>query len=120
MCFDRRQLVRVMRRLSEAVGCLELGLAGAALRALGGIGEAGPLEPSVAIVRNEAERMLAGLHRVAGESGEAGSSDGPVADGTAWLVLSWCLRQAGQLNHAIDSLGRARGASFPTPWLPTN
>ena len=119
MAFDKRQFVRVMRRMAEAVGYLELGLSEPALRTLQAVGDAGPFEASVAMLRGEAHRLARDYPAAVASLSNAAQHIAAPHNRQAWLALSWCLRQAGQMDRAIDSLGRARGASFPTPWLPS-
>lgn len=116
---EYRRTIRVTRRLREAAGYLELGLAEQALRCLD-MEDLGPWEGPVAMFKGH---ILAsqGRFRDAAQAFErAAQLFPPPHDRIAWYTLSQCLRQAGDTVRAIQVLGRARGA-FPRQFfLPGN
>jgi tetratricopeptide (TPR) repeat protein len=123
MTLDARQLVRLAKRVQEATGYLELGMTQHALDCLEGLGELGPFEAEVALLRGEAFRMQKRYDDAATALKTAARRFPPPFDRSAWLALSRCYRQAGDIGRAIQSLARARGAWPPKngpkpPWLP--
>ncbi len=115
MKFDFHQLVRVAKRLREAQGYFELGLTQRTLDCLDGLGELGPFEAEVELLRGQALRME---HRYddAASALEAAARKFPAPyDRSAWYALSLCYRQVGDMNRAIQSLARARGAGTRRP-----
>ena len=103
-------LVRVAKRLTEASGYLELGLTARALDCLEGLEPHGPFEAGVALIRGEALRLE---HRYADAAAALKVAAAKVPaphDKSAWLALSLCFGQAGNLKQAIQMLARARGA----------
>lgn len=110
MSFDGRQLVRVAKRLLQASGYLELGMRQHALDRLDGLGDLGPFEAAVELLRAEA---LRGQHRYqdAATSFKNAARKFPSPQNKpVWLASSLCYRQAGDILRAIQSLARARGA----------
>lgn len=57
MKFDRTQFTRVTKRMVEATGYLELGMTEHALDRLNGLGDLGPLEPQVELMRRAAQHI---------------------------------------------------------------
>jgi len=113
MSFDTPQFIRVSRRLQEAAGYFELGMTQHTLDCLEGLGELGPFEPAVEFLRGESLRIQ---HRYddAATSLEAAAKKFPAPlNRSAWLAVSRCYRQAGQMDRAIQTLGCARGARPP-------
>jgi tetratricopeptide (TPR) repeat protein len=110
MAFDFRQLVRVAKRLEEAHGYFELGMTEQALDCLEGLGELGPFEAEVQLLRGEALRRQHRFDDAAVALQTAASKFPSPYDRPAWYALSLCYRQAGDMNRAIQSLARARGA----------
>ena len=110
MKFDFHQLVRVAKRLKEAQGYFELGLTQRTLDCLDGLGELGPFEPEVELLRGQALRMENRYDDAASALKAAARKFPAPYDRSAWYALSLCYRQAGDVNRAIHSLARARGA----------
>ncbi len=115
MRVDNATLIRIARRLREATGYLELGMAQHVLDCLGNLGDLGPFEATAGLLRGEALR-LQHEYDAAEQTLEAAARGFPAPhDRPAWLALSYVYRQAGKLDQAIDTLARARGAHLPTP-----
>jgi len=113
MELGRIQIVRTTKRLSEAIGYLELGMTRQALAALECVDEPGPFAPLVEMLRGEAARREDRLDD-ATRSFEAAARLLPEPGSRAiWLALSSFHRQAGNTDLAIESLARARGAGPP-------
>jgi len=110
MSFDFRQLVRVAKRVREATGYFELGMMQHAVDCLEGLGELGPFEAEVELLRGEALRMQHRYDAAASALRTAAQKFPAPYDRPAWLALSQCYRQVGDMNRAIQSLARARGA----------
>ena len=110
MAFDFRQLVRVGKRLREAQGYFELGMTQHALDCLEGLGELGPFEAEVELLRGEALRLQHRYDDAASALRTAARKFPAPYDRSAWFALSLCYRQVGDVNRAIQSLARARGA----------
>lgn len=110
MSFDQRQLVRIAKRLQEAAGYFELGMAEHTLECLDGLGELGPFEAEVALLRGEALRLQHRYDDAALALKIAARKFPAPFDRSAWFALSLCYRQAGATGLAIQSLARARGA----------
>ncbi len=113
MVFDTRQLVRVAKRLKEAAGYFDLGMMQHTLDCLEGLGDPGPLEAEVQLLRGEALRMQHRYDDAATALKTAARKFPSPFDRSAWLALSLCYRQAGDTGRAIRSLARARGARPP-------
>ena len=110
MKFDFRQLVRVAKRLREAHGYFELGMTQHALDCLDGLGELGPFEAEVELLRGEALRKEHRFEDAELALRTAAKKFPAPYDRSAWYALSLCYRQVGDVNRAIQSLARARGA----------
>ena len=110
MSFDFRQLVRVAKRLREATGYFELGMSQHALDCLENLGELGPFEAEVELLRGESLRMQRRYDDAASSLRTAARKFPAPFDKSAWYALSLCYRQVGDVNRAIDSLAHARGA----------
>ena len=110
MKLGRIQVVRTIKRLSEAIGYLELGMTRQALDCLKGLDDSGPFAAVAEMLRGEAARRE---HRLddAARSLEAAARMLPTADGKLiWLALSSLYREAGNTDRAVDTLAQARGA----------
>ena len=115
MKFDFQQLVRVAKRLREAHGYFELGLTQRTLDCLDGLGELGPFEAEVELLRGEALRAEHRYDDAASALKAAAKKFPAPYDRSAWYALSLCYRQVGDMNRAIQSLARARGAGLRQP-----
>ena len=113
MDFDRTQFVRVLKRLQEAEGYLELGMTEHTLRCLEGLGELGPFEPAAEMLRGKALWMQHRYDDAAASLRVAAHKFDAPHDRPAWLALSLYYRRAGDMNRAVQSLARARGAHLP-------
>jgi predicted Zn-dependent protease len=108
------QIVRTLKRLSAAIGYLELGMTRQALAALEGLDAPGPFAPLAEMLRGEAARREDRLGDAA-RSFEAAARMLPKPGNRAiWLALSSFHRQAGNTDLAIQSLACARGARPPS------
>ncbi len=115
MRVNSAEFIRSARRLREATGYLELGMAQHSLDCLEGLGDLGPFEAAADLIRGEALRLQC-RYDAARESLEAAARRFPAPhDRPAWLALSRVYRQTGQMTEAIDTLARARGAQLPGP-----
>jgi len=113
MTLDIRQLARVARRLREATGYLELGMTQHTLDRLEDLGELGPFEAEVELLRGVALRMQHRYDDAASALKTAAQKFPSPYDRSAWYALSLCYRQVGDMDRAIQSLARARGALPP-------
>lgn len=107
------QFVRVAKRINQAVGYLELGMARQALGSLEGLGPLGPFEGGVELLRAQAFEMLGDRQAATDRLRVAAAKLPAPHDRAVWLALADLYRQAGDPDQAIDSLARARGARFP-------
>ncbi len=109
MTFDKTQMIRVTKRLREATGYLELDMPEHALERLNEIGELGPWEADVELIRGEAFRRQ---HRFAAAvtslETAARKRLSPHRKSALW-VLSLCYRQVGDQARADQMLAYARG-----------
>ena len=109
MSFSDFQYVRIGRRLAQASGYLELGMAQHALDRLEGLGELGPLEAEVELLRGEALRIQQRYEDAASSFENAAQKAPSPQNRAAWLAVSLCYRKAGDTDRAIQSLAHARG-----------
>jgi tetratricopeptide (TPR) repeat protein len=109
MTFDKAQMIRVTKRLREAAGYLELDMTDHALERLDAIGELGPLEGNVALVRGEALRRQHRFDAAVTSLKTAVLKSPPPQQKPALWVLSLCYRQAGDQARADQMLAFARG-----------
>ncbi len=115
MSFDAKQMVRVAKRMQQATGYLELGMAQQALGCLDGLGFLGPFQAEVALIRGAALQKQHRYDEAVQSFEVAARTAPPPLDRSAWLALSLWYRQAGDVNRAIQMLGNARGARPPKP-----
>lgn len=115
MTFDMNQLRRIAHRLREASGYLELGLAQQALDRLDGLGELGPFEGEVSLLRGEAYGAQEKFSEAAASFKTAARLLPPPFRQPAFLALSMVYQEAGDMDRATQALARARGAGFPKP-----
>jgi tetratricopeptide (TPR) repeat protein len=113
MAHDRRQFVRVSKRLAEAEGYLELGMAQHALDRLDGLDDAGLLASAVDVVRGKAMWQQRRYDDAVESLRSAVARDHSPHHRQAWLALSVYYRDRGLADEAIDRLARARGARLP-------
>lgn len=120
MELGRIGVVRTIKRLSEAIGYLELGMTQQALACLDvlacldGLDGPGPFRAVAEMLRGEAARRENRV-RDAARSFEAAAKMLPATDNKSiWLALSSFHRQAGNTDLAIESLAHARGARPPS------
>lgn len=107
---DIAQMIRVSKRLTQAGGYLELDMPHKTLECLANLGELGPFEAEVDILRGEAFRRQERFQEAA-ESFEAAARKMPSPkDRQAYLAMSVCFQQAGNVAQAVQMLARARGA----------
>jgi len=110
MAYDVTKLIRAAKRIQEATGYLELGMAQHTLQCLEGLDDAGLLKDEIAELRSSALRLQHGHSNVLlanrGEESEPRTKD-------SWLTLSLCYRLAGNVNGAVEALACARGAKLP-------
>ncbi len=118
MTFNRTQWVRTARRLQEAIGYFELGMAEHALRQLESLDDWGPFEAAAAMLRAESLRAQQRYGDAAKSFEIAARSLPDPHDRPAWRALSQCLRQIGDARQAIESLAIARGAKLPRSEKP--
>jgi hypothetical protein len=102
--------IRVVRRLEQSCGYLELGMAQQALDNLANVPDAGAFEGAVKYLRGHALRNL-GDHRAAIDVlHEAAAKLPPPAVSQAWYLLSQCYRATGQHGLAKSFMALARGS----------
>ncbi|MHB8903030.1 MAG: hypothetical protein ACYC6Y_30080 [Thermoguttaceae bacterium] len=110
-----RQLRRVAHRLREASGYLELGMAQQALDRLEGIGELGPFEGEVSLLRGEAYGAQQKFVEAAASFKTAAENLPPPYRRPVFLALSMIYQEAGDVDRATQALAHARGAGFSWP-----
>jgi tetratricopeptide (TPR) repeat protein len=111
MSFDRVQMVRVAKRMQQAAGYLELGMAQHALDRLDQAGEFGPFEAEIDLLRGQALGMQHRFRDAAVSIQSALLKFPAPHDKRAWLALSHCYKAAGDTQRALQSLAQARGAT---------
>ncbi len=107
------QVVRMVKRLNEAIGYLELGMTQQALACLDGLDTPMPFTAIAEMLRGEAARRE---HRFdeAARCFEAAARMLPGPDSKSiWLALSRFHRQVGNTDLAVATLAHARGARPP-------
>ena len=104
---------RVAKRVRAAVGYLELGMSEQALACLENLGELGPFEAEVELLRGQAFRLQHRYEDAAVALKAAATKFPAPQDKSAWLALSICYHQAGDADQALQMLARARGAQTP-------
>ncbi len=119
MAIDGNQFVRVSHRVRNAIGYMELGMTQRALDHLEGIGQLGPFEAAVDLLRGEAYRILRRWDDATESFESAARKFKDPHDRSAWFALSQCLREAGDVDRAIQTLAHARGAKPSAPWSPS-
>ena len=113
MELGRMKVVRTVKRLSEAIGYLELGMTQQARACLERLDGPGPFTAIAELLRGEAARREDRFDDAA-RSFEAAARMMPGPDSKSiWLVLSTFHRQVGNTDLAIATLAHARGARPP-------
>ncbi len=115
MTFDLRQLRRIAHRLREASGYLELGMAQQALDRLDDLGELGPFEGEISLLRGEAYGAQEKFAEAAASFKTAAKLLPPPFRQPAFLALSMVYEEAGDTDRASQALARARGAGSSKP-----
>ncbi len=113
MEFGNLPIVRIVKRLSEAVGYLELGMTGLAMASLDGLKELGPFAPVAEMLRAEAARQEHRFEDAASSLATAAQMLPSPGDRRLWQAVSAWHHQAGNTDLAIETLGYARGALPP-------
>jgi predicted Zn-dependent protease len=103
-----REHARAARRVVEASGYLELGMAQQAIGRLEGITSLGPLEGAVQYVRGQALRMLSRYDEAAVPLQAAALLMPPPLARHVWLALSESYSAAGREALAAQSLAIAQ------------
>ncbi len=109
---------RIRRRLGEAEGYLELGLAGRALEILQSRPDWATMRFEANYLTGEALRTL-GRHREALKPLELAAALKPGDVGVA-IALGWCYKRTHRLAQAIDALERAAREEPEEPLLHYN
>lgn len=107
---DLRHMIRVNKRLNEAAGYLELGMARHALNTLEGLAPLGPFEAEAELLRGEALRCQNRFADAAAAVQLAARKLPAADDASGWLALSLCYHLAGDPQKAMKTLALARGA----------
>lgn len=107
---EMKQLIRVARRVQEATGYFELEMPQHVLDCLEGLGDLGPFEAEVELLRGEALRLQHRYADAAVALKSAAKKFPSPMDKSAWLALSLCYKQQGHSGKAVQMLARARGA----------
>lgn len=115
MTFNMKQLRRIAHRLREASGYLELGMAQHALDRLNGLGDLGPFEGEVNLLRGEAYGAQQKYAEAAASYKTAVKRLPPPYRQPAFLALSMVYQEAGDTDRATQALAHARGAWLPRP-----
>lgn len=110
MSFDLVQMVRVAKRMRQATGYLELGMGLQARERLDSVGTLGPFEAEADLLRGTALQMEHRYDDAATSFQNAVLKFPSPQDKAAWLALSECYRQVGDVERAVESLANARGA----------
>jgi tetratricopeptide (TPR) repeat protein len=107
--------VRAVKRLSEAIGYLELGMTRQAVACLDHVEAGSPVSPLAEVLRGEVARREHRLDDATRYLETAAQMLPKPASKSIWLALSVFQRQLGDTELAINSLGRARGAHLRKP-----
>ena len=108
-----KQLHKIAHRLREASGYLELGMAQQALDRLDGLGELGPFEGEVSLLRGEAFGAQEKFTEAAASFKTAAKLLPPPYRQPAFLALSMVYQEAGDTDRADQALARAHEVDFP-------
>ena len=110
---DHEQHIRLSKRLSEADGYIDLGMSQHALDRLEGLGDHGPFEAAVAMLRGKALWLQKRFDEAAENLRVAADGLKSPQSRQAWLAISLYHRHRHDVDNAIDALSRARGANIP-------
>ena len=110
---DQRNYARLSRRLSEADGYIDLGMSQHALDRLEGLGDHGPFEAAVAMLRGKALWLQKRFDEAAENLRLAADGLNSPQSRQAWLAISLYHRHRHDVDNAVDALSRARGANIP-------
>jgi tetratricopeptide (TPR) repeat protein len=107
------QLIRVAKRLNQALGYLELGMPQQALDSLESLGPLGPFDAEVEYLRGHALRMQHRYREAARKFRLAAEKLPPQDDDAAWLALSAIYSTIGDGLKAIEMPGRTGRGNHP-------
>ncbi|MCR4413010.1 MAG: hypothetical protein NUV77_11375 [Thermoguttaceae bacterium] len=107
---EMKHYIRLAKRVSEAMGYLELGMTRQALDRLAALEPLGPFEAQVAFLRGEALRLEGQFGEAARAFKKAAKKLPTPLDRPVWFASSVCYRQSGDALKAVQMLARARGA----------
>ncbi len=107
---EMKHYVRLAKRVSEAIGYLELGMTRQAMDRLAALEPLGPFEAQVAFLRGEALRLEGQFGEAARAFKKAAQRLPAPFDRPVWFASSVCYRQSGDALKAVQMLARARGA----------
>jgi len=110
MELGKMQVVRTVKRLSQAIGYLELGMSQQALELLRDFDQPGPFTAVAEMLRGEAARIENRTDDVADSLENAARMLSAPDSKSIWLALSEFHRQAGNIDLAVKTLAYARGA----------
>ena len=110
---DITQFIRVSKRLTQAVGFLELDMPHKAIESLENLDPLGPFEAEAELLRGEAFRRQRRFREAAKSFKVAARKSLSPQDREAYLAMSVCYHQAGNPVQALKMLARARGANLP-------
>ncbi|MGO8750317.1 MAG: tetratricopeptide repeat protein [Thermoguttaceae bacterium] len=101
--------MRVAKRVSAAAGYLELGMSQHTLDCLENLGDVGPFEADVDILRGAAFRLQHRFQEADVALATAAEKSPAPEDKAAWIALSICYNEAGNPAKALQMLARAEG-----------
>lgn len=107
--------IQICRRIVEASGYLELGLAAQALKTLEPLPADGPLGAPVLYLRGQAFRFENRFEEAVEPLTAAAERFPSPVDRHIWMVISDCHFKTGNAADAIESLANARGAHVKPP-----
>ena len=109
----QEKYVRLSKLLSEADGYIDLGMSQHALDRLKGLGDHGPFEAAVAMLRGKALWLQKRFDEAAENLRLAADGLNSPQSRQAWLAISLYHHHRGDVDNAIDALSKARGAKLP-------
>lgn len=111
---QNRQYLRIMKRLIEADGYLDLGMTRQAMNTLDTIQDPGDYLGAIEFLRGKALWMEDRIDDAVDSLRFAAEHTMSPFNRPAWLALSAYYRNNGFTDQAIDSLAHARGANNPS------